>query len=142
MGIASEFKEFAVKGNVVDLAVGVIIGAAFGKIVDSLVNDLVMPVIGRLVGGLDFSNYFIALKDIPPNIPMTLEAVKKAGIPVLAYGNFLTVSLNFVILAFVIFLMVKQVNRLRREPAAAPAAPPEEVALLREIRDALKAKQA
>ena len=142
MGIASEFKEFAVKGNVVDLAVGVIIGAAFGKIVDSLVNDLVMPVIGRLVGGLDFSNYFIALKDIPPNIPMTLEAVKKAGIPVLAYGNFLTVSLNFVILAFVIFLMVKQVNRLRREPAPAPAAPPEDVALLREIRDALKAKQA
>ena len=142
MGIASEFKEFAVKGNVVDLAVGVIIGAAFGKIVDSLVNDLVMPVIGRLVGGLDFSNYFIALKDIPPNIPMTLEAVKKAGIPVLAYGNFLTVSLNFVILAFVIFLMVKQVNRLRREPAAAPAAPPEDVVLLREIRDALKAKQA
>ena len=141
MGIASEFKEFAVKGNVVDLAVGVIIGAAFGKIVDSLVNDVVMPVIGRLVGGLDFSNYFIALKDIPPNVPMTLEAVKKAGIPVLAYGNFLTVSLNFVILAFVIFLMVKQVNKLRREPAPAPA-PPEDVALLREIRDALKAKQA
>ena len=141
MGIASEFKEFAVKGNVVDLAVGVIIGAAFGKIVDSLVNDLVMPVIGRLVGGLDFSNYFIALKDIPPNVPMTLEAVKKAGIPVLAYGNFLTVSLNFVILAFVIFLMVKQVNRLRREPVAPPATP-EDVVLLREIRDTLKAKQA
>jgi len=141
MGIASEFKEFAVKGNVVDLAVGVIIGAAFGKIVDSLVNDIVMPVIGRMVGGLDFSNYFFALKDIPPNIPMTLEAVKKAGIPVLAYGNFLTVSLNFVILAFVIFLMVKQVNKLRREPVAAPP-PPEDVALLREIRDLLKAKQA
>ncbi|QJR12580.1 Large-conductance mechanosensitive channel [Usitatibacter rugosus] len=141
MGIASEFKEFAVKGNVVDLAVGVIIGAAFGKIVDSLVNDVVMPVIGRLVGGLDFSNYFIALKDIPPNIPMTLEAVKKAGIPVLAYGNFLTVSLNFVILAFIIFLMVKQVNKLRREPAVAPP-PPEDVTLLREIRDLLKAKQA
>lgn len=141
MGIASEFKEFAVKGNVMDLAVGVIIGAAFGKIVDSLVNDLVMPVIGRLVGGLDFSNYFFALKDIPPNIPQTLDAVKKAGIPVLAYGNFLTVALNFVILAFVIFFMVKQVNRLRREPPPTPA-PPEDVALLREIRDLLKAPQA
>ena len=140
MGIASEFKEFAVKGNVVDLAVGVIIGAAFGKIVDSLVNDVVMPVIGRLVGGLDFTNYFIALKDIPPGIPQTLDAVKKAGIPVLAYGNFLTVSLNFVILAFIIFLMVKQINRLRREPAPVPA-PPEDVALLREIRDLMKAKQ-
>ena len=141
MGIASEFKEFAVKGNVVDLAVGVIIGAAFGKIVDSLVNDVVMPVVGRIFGGLDFSNYFIALKDIPPGIPQTLDAMKKAGVPVFAWGNFVTVSINFMILAFIIFLMVKQVNRLRREPAPAPA-PPEDVALLREIRDLLQAKRA
>jgi large conductance mechanosensitive channel len=142
MSFASEFKEFAVKGSVVDLAVGVIIGAAFGKIVDSFVNDLVMPVIGRLVGGLDFTNYFIALKDIPPGLPQTLDAVKKAGIPVIAWGNFTTVTLNFAIIAFVIFMMVKQVNRLRRASAApsAPAAPPEDVVLLREIRDTLKAK--
>ena len=142
MSFASEFKEFAVKGSVVDLAVGVIIGAAFGKIVDSFVNDLVMPVIGRLVGGLDFSNYFFALRDIPPGLPQTLDAMKKAGIPVIAWGNFVTVALNFAILAFVIFLMVKQINRMRRASAApsAPAAPPEDVVLLREIRDALKAK--
>jgi large conductance mechanosensitive channel len=142
MSFASEFKEFAVKGSVVDLAVGVIIGAAFGKIVDSFVSDLVMPVIGRLVGGLDFTNYFIALKDIPPGLPQTLDAVKKAGIPVIAWGNFTTVTLNFAIIAFVIFMMVKQVNRLRRASAApsAPAAPPEDVVLLREIRDTLKAK--
>ena len=139
MSFMSEFKEFAVKGNVVDLAVGVIIGAAFGKIVDSFVNDLVMPVIGRLVGGLDFTNFFIALKDIPPNVPMTLEAVKKAGIPVFAWGNFITVALNFVILAFVIFLMVRQINRLKRSaPPPPPPAPPEEVLLLREIRDAVR----
>ena len=134
MSMASEFREFAVKGNVVDLAVGVIIGAAFGKIVDSLVNDIVMPVIGRIFGGLNFADYYIALAPIPPNIPQTLEAVKKAGVPVVAWGN-------FVILAFVIFLMVKQINRLKREaPAAekAPAPPPEEVALLREIRDSLR----
>ncbi|QJR16365.1 large conductance mechanosensitive channel protein MscL [Usitatibacter palustris] len=138
MSFMSEFKEFAVKGNVVDLAVGVIIGAAFGKIVDSFVNDLVMPVIGRLVGGLDFTNFFIALKDIPPNVPMTLEAVRKAGIPVFAWGNFITVALNFAIVAFAIFLMVKQINRLRT-PAVAPP-PPEDVVLLREIRDSLKAR--
>ncbi|APV49751.1 large-conductance mechanosensitive channel protein [Betaproteobacteria bacterium GR16-43] len=140
MGIASEFKEFAVKGNVVDLAVGVIVGAAFGKIVDSLVNDVVMPVVGRIFGGLDFSNYFIALKDIPPGIPQTLDAVKKAGVPVFAWGNFVTVSINFIILAFIIFLMVKQVNKLRRAAPPPPPAPPEDVVLLREIRDALKAK--
>jgi large conductance mechanosensitive channel len=138
MGMASEFREFAVKGNVVDLAVGVIIGAAFGKIVDSLVNDLVMPVIGRLVGGLNFADYFIALAPIPANIPHTLEAVKKAGVPVLAWGNFLTISLNFVILAFVIFWMVKAVNRVKGRLDAAPAATPEDVVLLREIRDELK----
>jgi len=136
MSIASEFREFAVKGNVVDLAVGVIIGAAFGKIVDSLVNDIVMPVIGRIFGGLNFADYFIALAPIPANIPQTLEAVKKAGVPVLAWGNFVTISLNFMILAFVIFLMVKQINRLKR--TAPPAAPPEDVLLLREIRDSLR----
>lgn len=142
MGIASEFKEFAVKGNVMDLAVGVIIGAAFGKIVDSLVNDLIMPVVGRVTGGLDFSNFFIALREIPPNIPPTLEAVKKAGIPVFAWGNFLTIVLNFAILAFVVFMLVKQVNRMRRKEEEAPKAPPEDIVLLREIRDSLKGKQA
>jgi large conductance mechanosensitive channel len=138
MSIASEFREFAVKGNVVDLAVGVIIGAAFGKIVDSLVNDIVMPVISRVTGGLDFSTHFIALAAIPPNVPQTLADLKKAGVPVLAWGNFLTIALNFVILAFIIFLMVRQINRLKREAPAAPAAPPEEVVLLREIRDTLR----
>ena len=138
MSLASEFREFAVKGNVVDLAVGVIIGAAFGKIVDSLVNDLIMPVIGRLIGGVDFTNLFVALAPIPANIPLTLEAVKKAGVPVIAYGNFLNIVLNFMILAFVVFLMVKQINRMRRDkPAAAPA---EDVLLLREIRDSLKGR--
>jgi large conductance mechanosensitive channel len=139
MSVMGEFREFAVKGNVVDLAVGVIIGGAFGKIVDSLVNDLVMPLIGRLVGGLDFTNYFVALKDIPPGVAPTLDAVKKAGVPVFAYGNFLTIAMNFVILAFVIFVMVKQINKLRRTALPpAPPAPPEDVLLLREIRDALK----
>jgi large conductance mechanosensitive channel len=142
MGIASEFKEFAVKGNVMDLAVGVIIGAAFGKIVDSLVNDVIMPIIGRATGGLDFTNYFIALREIPPGIPQTLEAVKKAGVPVLAWGNFVTILLNFIILAFVVFLIVKQVNRLRRKEDEAPKPPPEEIVLLREIRDQLKAPRA
>jgi large conductance mechanosensitive channel len=141
MGIASEFKEFAVKGNVMDLAVGVIIGAAFGKIVDSLVNDVIMPVVGRVFGGLDFSNYFFALREIPAGIPQTLDAVKKAGIPVLAWGNFVTIVLNFVILAFVVFLIVKQVNRMRRKEDEAPKPPPEEVVLLREIRDQLKASR-
>lgn len=140
MSIMSEFKEFAVKGNVIDLAVGVIIGAAFGKIVDSVVGDLIMPFIGVVAGGLDFSNYFVALKPVPAGVALTLAEVKKAGIPVFAWGNFLTILLNFVILAFIIFLMVKQINRLKREaaPAPAPAEPPEDVKLLREIRDALK----
>jgi large conductance mechanosensitive channel len=138
MSMASEFREFAVKGNVIDLAVGVIIGAAFGKIVSSLVDDLVMPVVGRIFGGLNFADYFIALAPIPANTPMTLEAVRKAGVPVLAWGNFVTIAINFLILAFIIFLMVKQINRLKREaPPAAPAAPPEDVVLLREIRDSL-----
>jgi large conductance mechanosensitive channel len=143
MSMGKEFREFALKGNVMDLAVGVIIGAAFGKIVDSLVKDVIMPVVSRVFGGLDFSNWFVALGSPPPgyNGPMTYEALTKAGVPLFAYGNFITTVINFVILAFVIFLMVKQVNRLKREepPApAAPAAPPEDVLLLREIRDALK----
>jgi large conductance mechanosensitive channel len=145
MGFFSEFREFAVKGNVVDLAVGVIIGAAFGKIVDSVVKDLIMPVIGRAVGGLDFSNYFIMLASPPPDYKgaMTYEALTKAGVPLFAYGNFITVLLNFVILALIIFLMIQQINRLKRVDAAPPAATPvletpEDIALLREIRDALK----
>ena len=140
MGMISEFKEFAVKGNVMDLAVGVIIGAAFGKIVDSVVNDLIMPIVAAVIGKPDFSNLFVVLGSPPASTVMTLDALKKAGVPVFAYGNFLTILLNFIILAFVIFLMIKQVNKMKRAPApvvAAPAAPPEDVALLREIRDAL-----
>jgi large conductance mechanosensitive channel len=140
MSFASEFKEFAVKGNVVDLAVGVIIGGAFGKIVDSIVNDLIMPLVGKVVGGLDFSNYYIALSGQVAGLP--LADAKKAG-AVFAYGSFLTVALNFVILAFIIFMMIKQINRMKKEeaPAPAPAAPaptPEDIVLLREIRDSLK----
>jgi large conductance mechanosensitive channel len=139
MSFMSEFKEFAVKGNVMDLAIGVIIGGAFGKIVDSVVGDLVMPVIGRVVGNVDFSNLYVALKDIPPGVPQTLDALKKAGVPVFAYGNFITVAINFSILAFIIFLMVKQINRLKSaEPPAPPPATAEDVLLLREIRDSLK----
>jgi large conductance mechanosensitive channel len=132
-----EFREFAVKGNVIDLAVGVIIGGAFGKIVDSLVKDVIMPLVNALFGGaVDFSNkYWVLSGTIAPGMP--LEAAQKSGV-VLAWGNFVTISINFVILAFVIFWMVKSVNRIRSEPAAAPAAPPEDVVLLREIRDALK----
>lgn len=141
MGIAQEFKEFAVKGNVIDLAVGVIIGGAFGKIVDSVVNDLIMPVVGLVFGKLDFSNLFIPLARVPADVPHTLEAVRKAGVPVFAYGHFLTISLNFFILAFIIFVMVKQINRLKREhekKVEEPAATPEDIQLLREIRDSLK----
>ncbi|CAM8669939.1 large conductance mechanosensitive channel protein MscL [Rhodoferax sp. TBRC 17198] len=141
MGMLQEFKEFAVKGNVVDLAVGVIIGGAFGKIVDSVVGDLIMPLIGAVVGKLDFSNLFVVLGSIPPGTGTTLDALKKAGVPVFAYGNFITVAVNFAILAFIIFLMIKQINRLKKEaPAAAPApvVTPEDVLLLREIRDSLK----
>jgi large conductance mechanosensitive channel len=139
MGMLQEFKQFAVKGNVVDLAVGVIIGAAFGKIVDSLVGDLVMPVIGLIIGKLDFSSLFTVLGPVPAGTAMTLEALKTAGVPVLAWGHFITVAVNFIILAFVIFLMVKQINRLRRsEPPPPPAVAPEEVVLLREIRDSLR----
>jgi large conductance mechanosensitive channel len=144
MGMMSEFKTFAMRGNVVDLAVGVIIGAAFGKIVDSVVNDLIMPIIGRIIGKLDFSNLFVVLADPPPGVPNTLDALKKAGVPVFAYGNFLTIVVNFVILAFIIFLMVRAFNKMNAaEPAPAPAPAPEpaEVGLLREIRDSLKARQ-
>jgi large conductance mechanosensitive channel len=142
MSFVSEFREFAVKGSVVDLAVGVIIGAAFGKIVDSLVKDLIMPVVGRFTGGLDFSNMFVMLAAPPPgyNGPMTYEALTKAGVPLFAYGNFITVAINFVILAFIIFVMVKQINRVRAATPPAPPAPPEDVVLLREIRDELKKK--
>jgi large conductance mechanosensitive channel len=135
MSFFSEFREFAVKGNVVDLAVGVIIGGAFGKIVDSLVGDIIMPLVSRAFGGLDFSNYFIPLAG---QTAATLADAKKQG-AVFAYGNFITVALNFVILAFVIFVMIKQINRLRRHEEPAPAAAePEDVKLLREIRDALR----
>jgi large conductance mechanosensitive channel len=135
MSFASEFKEFALKGNVVDLAVGVIIGGAFGKIVDSMVGDLIMPLVSRVFGGLDFSNYYVPLAG---QTATNLADAKKAG-AVFAYGSFITVALNFAILAFVIFIMVRQINRLRRaEPPPAPPAAPEDVLLLREIRDALK----
>ncbi|WP_296754685.1 large conductance mechanosensitive channel protein MscL [Thiobacillus sp.] len=139
MSFMSEFKEFAVKGNAMDLAVGVIIGAAFGKIVESIVNDLIMPLVGAVSGGFDFSNLFIALDTVPEGVAMTLAEVKAAGVPVFAYGNFLTILLNFIILAFIVFILVKQLNRLKKEaPPAAPAAPPEDIVLLREIRDSLK----
>ncbi len=140
MGMVQEFKEFAVKGNAMDLAVGVIIGGAFGKIVDSIVGDLIMPLVSRVVGKLDFSNLFVVLAENPNNLT-TLTDLKKAGIPVFAYGSFLTIVVNFIILAFIIFMMVKQMNRMRKEePAPAPveAVTPEDIVLLREIRDSLK----
>ena len=135
MGFMTEFKEFATKGNVMDLAVGVIIGGAFGKIVDSLVGDLIMPIVGKIFGGLDFNNYFIPLAG---QAATTLVEAKKTG-AVFAYGSFMTVALNFIILAFIIFMIVKQMNRVKREaPPAAAAVTPEDVVLLREIRDSLK----
>ena len=143
MNIWQEFRAFAVRGNVVDLAVGVIVGGAFGKIVDSLVGDVVMPIVAWLIGGkLDFSNLFIVLGNAPENIPRTLDALRKAGVPLFAYGNFLTITLNFVILAFIIFQMVKIVNRIKlqdeAETIAEPLPTPEDIQLLREIRDSLK----
>jgi large conductance mechanosensitive channel len=139
MSIASEFKDFISKGNVMDLAVGVIIGAAFSKIVDSLVGDIIMPIVGKVTGGVDFSNMSIPLADIPAGNPGTYAALKAAHVPMLAYGNFITISINFIILAFIIFMMVKQVNKMKKaEPAAEPAATPEDILLLREIRDSLK----
>jgi large conductance mechanosensitive channel len=136
MNLLSEFKQFAVRGQVIDLAVGVIIGAAFGKIVESMVNDLIMPIIGTIFGGLDFSNLFIPLNG---QTVATLAEARKAG-AVFAYGNFISVAINFVVLALVIFLMVKQVNRLKRETPPAVPAPSEDVLLLREIRDAVQKK--
>ena len=141
--IMKEFRAFAVKGNVIDLAVGVIIGGAFGKIVDSLVNDIVMPLISSLLGGrIDFTNLFIVLGTVPDNVPRTFDALRKAGIPIFAYGNFITISINFILLAFVIFQMVKIVNKIRlqdEEPKSLPPTP-ENILLLREIRDYLKNK--
>ncbi len=145
MSFIRDFKDFAVKGNVIDLAVAVIIGGAFGKIVDALVTDIVMPLVGTVVGKIDFSNLFIVLGTVPAGAVMTLAGLKKANVPVLAYGDFITIALNFLILAFVIFLMVRTIAKLKREEQApAPTAPapepatPEDVLLLREIRDALR----
>ncbi len=141
MGMMGEFKDFIAKGNVMDLAVGVIIGGAFGKIVDSMVNDLIMPVVGKIIGGVDFSNLFSVLKEPAKALdgPMTLEALKKAGGSAFAYGNFFSILVNFIILAFIIFMLVKAVNNMKKPAAAAPPPPtPEDVVLLREIRDALK----
>lgn len=137
-----EFREFALRGNVMDMAVGIIIGAAFTTIVKSLVSDIIMPPLGVLMGGVDFSNYFIALTTTAA--PATLAATKEAGIPVLTYGNFINAVLNFTIVAFAIFMVIRQMNRLKdriakgEEPA--PAAPPREQVLLEEIRDLLKAR--
>ena len=144
MSFSSEFKEFALKGNVMDLAVGVIIGGAFGKIVDSLVKDIIMPIVGKIFGGLDFSNYFILLGNPPADFKgaMTYADLSKAGVPMLAYGSFITVAINFIILALIIFIMVRQINAMRKAQPPAPPAPPaptpEDVLLLREIRDALR----
>ncbi len=140
MSMASEFREFALKGNVMDLAVGVIIGAAFGKIVDSLVKDVIMPIVNFIAGGqIDFSNkYWVLSGNVPAGA--TLAEAQKAG-TVFAWGNFATVVINFIILAFIIFWMVRTMNRMKREaPPAPPAAPPEDIVLLRDIRDALKKK--
>ena len=147
MKMIQEFRAFAVRGNVVDLAVGVIIGGAFSKIVDSVVGDVVMPLVAWMIGGkLDFSNLFIVLGQIPENVPRTLDALKKAGVPLFAYGNFLTITLNFVILAFIIFQMVKVINRIKLQDESetateTPPATPEDMQLLREIRDSLKNKE-
>ena len=140
MGLIQEFKEFSVKGNAIDLAVGVVLGTAFGRIVSSLVDDVIMPPIGLLLGGVDFTNLFVNLGE---GSYATLEAAKEAGAPTLNYGSFLQAVVDFLLVAFAIFLLIRGINRLRREEEpAAPAAPPEEVVLLREIRDALKAQKA
>jgi large conductance mechanosensitive channel len=138
-GMLSEFKAFIARGNVLDLAVGVIIGAAFGAIVSSLTDDVIMPVIGAIIGGLDFSNYYLPLASVPAGTEGTLEAVKAAGIPVFAYGAFITAVIKFLILAFVIFLLVRQANRILGRKVDEPAGPTE-VDLLTEIRDSLKAR--
>jgi large conductance mechanosensitive channel len=139
--MCSEFKEFALKGNVMDLAVGVIIGAAFGKIVDSLVKDIIMPIVGSIFGNLDFANMYVVLGEVPAGVENNLSALNEVGVPVLAYGSFITVAINFIILAFIIFQMVRVMNKLKRaEPEAAPEAPAADIVLLTEIRDALKKK--
>ena len=140
MSMVDEFKQFAMKCNVMYLAVGVIIGGAFGKIVDSIVGDLIMPLIAWIMGGkLDFSGMYFVLGSVPPGTEQTLAALKKAQVPVFAYGNFITILVNFIILAFIIFIMVKQINRLKKaEPEAPPAPTAEDILLLREIRDSLK----
>ena len=145
MSMVSEFKEFALKGNVMDLAVGVIIGGAFGKIISSLVDDILMPIISLILGdNVDFSNMYIVLGDVPAGTADTYAALKEAGVSVLAYGQFLTVLINFILLAFVVFMLVKGMNNLRRkqeaEAPAAPAADPADIALLKEIRDELRRK--
>ena len=143
MSIIQEFKEFAVKGNVMDLAVGVIIGGAFGKIIDSMVKDVFMPLISWILGGdVDYSNWFVVLGDNPNNLT-TLKAAQDAGLNVLAYGNFLTILINFLLLAWVVFWLVKLMNKVRRQKVEepAPAATPEDIELLREIRDELKKRQ-
>ncbi len=143
MSIVQEFKEFALKGNMMDLAIGVIIGGAFGKIVDSLVKDIFMPFISWIIGGdVDFSQWFIVLGDNPNNLTAMAD-LEKAGINLLTYGHFITILINFLLLAIVVFMMVKGINRLRRQEEAAPAVPPadpEDIKLLREIRDQLKNK--
>ena len=148
MSLMSEFREFAVKGNAFDLAVGVIIGAAFGKIVDSMVGDVVMPFIAALIGGkVDFTNLYVVLGTLPNGVANNLDAIRKAGVPVFAYGSFLTILINFILLAFVIFMMVRYLNRVKAkfvaEEAAAPAPPPPAAeVLLAEIRDELKRRPA
>jgi large conductance mechanosensitive channel len=150
MSMLKEFRDFAIKGNVVDLAVAVIIGGAFGKIVDSLVKDLIMPIVGAIFGGLDFSNYFVRLGEVSPAqvtkighaAPFTYKELTDAGVAVLGYGSFITILINFIILAFIIFWMVKMISRAKPklDPAAAPPAVPDDVVLLREIRDILKTR--
>jgi large conductance mechanosensitive channel len=147
MSLLSEFREFAVKGNAFDLAIGVIIGAAFGKIVDSIVGDLVMPFASAIIGKVDFSNLFFVLGSVPDGVPKTLDALKKAGVPVFAYGSFLTILINFILLAFVIFMLVRYLNRAKarfiaEQPPAPPAPPPASEVLLAEIRDELKKRPA
>lgn len=147
MSMLSEFREFAVKGNAFDLAVGVIIGAAFGKIVDSIVGDLIMPIVGAIFGKIDFSNLYIVLGTIPSGVANNLDALKKAGVPLFAYGNFITILINFILLAFVIFMLVRYVNKMKARfaaeaAAAPPPPPPASEVLLGEIRDLLKKRPA
>lgn len=142
MSMMAEFKEFALKGNVMDLAVGVIIGGAFATITTSLVEDIMMPIVAFIVGGeINFKNMFFILGNAPDGVARTYDALKAAGVPVLAYGSFITVLINFLILAFIIFMMVKMVNRLRRNQAPVPDAIAEEILLLREISEKLGKNQ-